>query len=379
MTTFRLDETPGPGTHVFIIGVGAYPHLKDGTGSINPHHREMGQLTSPPLSALAMLEWMDMTLNNPEAPLKSIEVLISQPTPATYTDSLGLSQQIDPATWQYVTNAAQAWRTRANSDTDNVAIFYFCGHGLGDGVGTYLLLGDAGSDFDVLRSSLHVQSFRLAMGSCAAKKQIYLIDACRTVDLATVLNPHQGPQFVLPPGNVLEVFRGSNPVLYSARFGEPAFGNEGEISDFTKALLQGLTRFAVFRPKGSYWAVSPHELQKAVAALMDDFSSKPQCQADGISGTGFQLHRLEGNPDVVVHISLDKEQANHLAELSHTATGVTVVRENRAHPWRTEAPYGTCSVKASFATQSGLTATTVATFLIPPFQHIELEITCAQS
>lgn len=374
MTTFRLDGSPGPGTHVLIVGVGAYPHLKGGTGPVNPQHREMGQLTSPPLSAMAMLEWVDKTLTNFEAPLKSVEVLISQPTPATYTDSTGLSQKIDPATWPHVRNSAQAWKDRADSDADNVAIFFFCGHGLGDGVGTHLLLGDSGSDPELLRSSLHVQSFRLAMGSCAAKKQIYFVDACRTVDLATVFNPYQGGQAVLQPGNVLQVFDGSNPVLYSARFGEPAFGNVGEISDFSKALLQGLTRFAVFRPKGNYWAVSPHELQKAVAALMDDFSGKPQCQADGISGTGFQLHCLPGDPDVVVHVSLDKDQANHIAELSYMATGNTVIRQDKAHPWRTEAPYGMCSVQASFAAPSVLTAKPVTTFLIPPFQNIQLEV-----
>jgi hypothetical protein len=341
---------------------------------VNAQHREMGQLTSPPLSAIAMLEWVDKTLNNPEAPLKSIEVLISQPIPATYTDVSGLTRQIDDATWNNVSAAAQAWRNRADSNPENVAIFFFCGHGLGDGVGTHLLLGDSGVDADLLRQSLHVGSFRLAMGSCAAQKQIYLVDACRTVDLATVLNPFVGGQSVLPPGNAIQVFGGSNPVLYSARKGEPAFGNVGQVSDFTKALLEGLSRFAVFQPFGHYWAVSPHELQRAVAALMDDFSGKPQCQADGLSGTGFQLHRLAGPPDVVVHVSLNNDKANSAAEISYTVTDKTVIRPDKAHPWRTFAPLGACSVQASFVPPSTFTAKPVNTYLIPPFQNIQLEV-----
>ena len=257
---------------------------------------------------------------------------------ATYADARELSQQIDAATWSNFEVAAQAWLNRANSDPQNVAIFYFCGHGIGDGINTHLLMGDAGASPDLLRHALHVGAFRIAMGACAAQKQIYLIDACRTVDLATVLNPYSPAQSGLPPGNVMQVFNGWNPVLHSARQGEAAFGNIGEVSDFTKALLEGLTRCAVFQPNGHYWAVSPQELQKAIAALMDDFSGKPQCPADGISGVGFQLHVLDGSPDVVVHVSLNKQHANDAAEISYTAIGKTVIRPDRAHPWRTFMP-----------------------------------------
>ena len=133
MTTFRLQETDGPGTHVFIIGVGNYPHLKDGSGVTSPDHRGMGQLTSPPVSAMAMLSWIDTMLNNPEAPLKSIEVLISQAEQAQYTDCAGLTQGIDPATWRNYEASVRAWKARSSSDRRNVAIFYFCGHGLGNG------------------------------------------------------------------------------------------------------------------------------------------------------------------------------------------------------------------------------------------------------
>jgi len=374
MTTFRLDSSPGPGTHVCVVGVGTYPHLKGGEGPVNPLHRDLGQITSPPQSAMAMLEWTDKTLNNPQAPLKSIEVLISQPEPALYTDANGLSQQIATATWDNLEAALAAWFGRANSHPDNVAMFYFCGHGLGDGVNTHLLMGDAGVSHDLLRHALHVGAFRIAMGACVAQKQIYFIDACRTVDLATVFNPHSPVQSGLPPGNVMAIFNGWNPVLHSARQGELAFGAPGEVSDFTKALLEGLTRCAVFQPYGHYWAVSPQELQKAIAALMDDFSGKPQCPADGLVGVGFQLHVLPGVPDVVVHVSLNKQHANDDAEISYTATGRTIVRPDRSHPWRTFAPYGQCSVQATFAPPSLFTAAPIQTFLVPPFQNIMLEV-----
>lgn len=374
MTTFRLQNTDGPGTHVFIIGVGDYPHLKEGSGDTSPDHRGMGQLTSPQISAMAMLDWVNSTLYNPEAPLKSIEVLISQATPAQFTDSDGLSQQIAPATWRNFEASVRAWKQRADSDSSNVAIFYFCGHGIGDGINTHLLMGDAGQSASLLRDAAHVNALRLAMRDCAAVNQLYLIDACRTVDLALVMNPYDSSQSGLPDPKVLKIFRGQNPVLFSARLGEQAFGAPEQVSIFTRALLDGLNRCAVFRPHGRLWAVSPHQLQQAIAALMDDFSGAPHCPADGLSGTGFQVHVLTTVPEVVVHVRLNNQAANESAEISYTSAGNRVVRPDFAHPWRTFVPHGQCSVEALFHPDARLTAAPVEILMIPPFQNITLEV-----
>ena len=69
------------------------------------------------------------------------------------------------------------------------------------------------------------------------------------------------------------------------------------------------------------------------------------------------------------HLDVYKRQ-----EISYTAIGKTVIRPDRAHPWRTFMPYGLCSVQASFAPPSPFTARPVQTFLVPPFQNILLEV-----
>lgn len=374
MTTFRLQDTEGPGTHVFIIGVGDYPHLKDGSGTLSVNHRGMGQITSPPVSAMEMLRWVDSTLNNPDAPLKSIEVLISQVGQAQFTDSDGLTQLIAPATWDNYETSVFAWKQRANSCSENVAIFYFCGHGMGDGVNTYLLMSDAGKSAKLLRHAANVRALRLAMGSCSALKQIYLIDACRTIDLALVMDPYDSDQSGLPEPDILEIFKGANPVLFSARIGEQAFGTPGQVSVFTEALLNGLNRCAVFRPHGLHWAVSPHQLQVAIAALMDDFSGTEQCPADGISGKGFQIHVLTKAPEVVVDVYLSNKAANGMADISYTSAGNRVIRPDLSHPWRTFVPDGQCLVEATFAPTAQFTSQPVTVFMVPPFQKVTLEV-----
>lgn len=374
MTTFRLNDAAGPGTHVFIIGVGDYPHLKDGSKVAAADHRGMGQITSPPVSALELLKWVDTTLNNPDAPLRSIEVLISQVGQAEYTDTNGLHSQIDRPTWDNYEDAVAVWHQRANSHPENVAIFYFCGHGLGDGVNTHLLMEDAGRSAQLLRHALRIGDLRLAMRGCAALKQIYLVDACRTVDLATVLDPSQIGLSGLPNINLLKPFKGESPVLFAAQVGEQAFGAPGQVSVFTQALLHGLNRSGVYQPNGRHWAVSPQQLQRAIAALIDDFSGASHCPADGISGIGFQLHVLTQAPEVIVHVSLTNNAANDSAQLSCTTPSNRIVRPDLAHPWRTFVPHGPCSVEATFGAAAPYTVAPVHVHIFPPFQNITLEV-----
>lgn len=375
MTTFRLDPAEGPGTHVFIVGIGTYPHLKGGTGQPTPQPMGMGQLTSPPLSALKVLEWVDRELNNPHAPLKSIEVLISQPAPANYTDKNGLAAAIDSATFANFEVSAKAWLDRASTDDKNVAIFYFCGHGLGDGVNSHLLMSDYGSTNRPLRHAVNFPAFRLAMGTCKAAKQLFLLDACRVVDPTMLLDPYNVGDSGLPPGNVTKMpTHVANPVIYSARTGEQAFGPPGGISYFTDALLHGLRRCGVYLSKGTKWAVSPNQLQLAIAGLLDDFSGKPQCPVDGLVGTGFEIHYLDKPPEVVVSVMLKPPTSNPEATIKVNCSGVEHVRPNQDHPWRTFLPYGPCAVNAEFPAPPKYTAKPMQLHLQPPWQEIELEV-----
>ena len=55
------DQSPEPGTHVLLIAVGDYPHLKGGSAPKQFElHMGMGQLSSPPHS---------LTSPSPPAPM----------------------------------------------------------------------------------------------------------------------------------------------------------------------------------------------------------------------------------------------------------------------------------------------------------------------
>lgn len=374
MTTFHADTSDGPGTHVFIVGVGDYTHLTNGTGKVTQQPMGMGQLSSPPLSALMLLQWFDRELNNPTAPLKSIEVLISERAGSSYTDAANTTAGIQGATLDNFIASAEAWYARADSHPDNVAIFYFCGHGLNDGLNTQLLLSDYGRDQRPMRHAINLSGFRLAMGNCRSNKQLFLIDACRIIDPTLILDPYQLGDPGLYPGNITKM-NANSPVIHAARSGEQAFGPVGGVSYFAEALLQGLSRCGVHHWKGSSWVVTPTHLQLALAGLLDDFSGKPACPADGIVGTGFGIHHLRTPPEVAVLVTLNPSAAHADAVIRATCSGIPHVRTNREHPWRTFLPIGPCDVDALFAPPAQFTATPKSLQLHPPWQEIELEVT----
>lgn len=122
-----------PQTHVLIIGVGGYPHLKDGN-QYNPQtasgrYKGLGQLSCPAHSVRALYDAViDLAADDRWVlPLGSVEVLAS--------DFGGTDVQIGGEVCTRPTQAAIAtafgeWWDRCAVHPQNCAIFYFCGHGL---------------------------------------------------------------------------------------------------------------------------------------------------------------------------------------------------------------------------------------------------------
>jgi hypothetical protein len=165
------------------------------------------------------------------------------------------------------------------------------------------------------------------------------------------------------------------PVLYSTSMGYPAFGKTNQVSDFTAALLKGLSTCGVRNVGGQNWVVQPPKLHEAITALMDDFVNEPLCEMDGTSGHDFELHVLQQPPEVVLHVKLNDPAASPTASISCSSGGALVTRNTQDHPWRTMVPAGTCDIKADFAPPTMYQVATMQVPISPPFQDILLEVT----
>ena len=56
----------GGAVHALVIGIGDYPHLIGGSGPLTPSHDGMQQLSSPPVSARAVADWLIADFRHPE-------------------------------------------------------------------------------------------------------------------------------------------------------------------------------------------------------------------------------------------------------------------------------------------------------------------------
>jgi len=126
MTVLFSREVTGPALHAFVVGVGDFPHARDGD---NPALTGVPNVPSAADSAKLMCDWLLANSDNLLPPLASIEVLISEParTPGRY--DWAPAMQIDRATSGNVAAAGQRWLSNFPKDSENVAFFYGCGHG----------------------------------------------------------------------------------------------------------------------------------------------------------------------------------------------------------------------------------------------------------
>src|SRR5687767_132933 len=125
MTYWKLGAG-ATGAHALVIGVGDYPALVGGASPLYPQHGGMGQLTSAPVSAIAFADWLTAGpptgYDSSQAPLLSLELLISAATPQVYQPwQGGLHHQkaVDRADFVNIQRAIQDWFARLNTSPSN--------------------------------------------------------------------------------------------------------------------------------------------------------------------------------------------------------------------------------------------------------------------
>jgi hypothetical protein len=369
MTTLYDAGLPDtvPQVHALVIGVSTYPHLPGGPmyGQA-PAAKTFGlnQLTSPAISAAAVADWLLGEHHNPASRLGSVELLLS---PSSYGPSVkaarrlgappGTQLPVPPAILSEIKQAAGRWYLRANKHRDNVAFFYFCGHGL-EASDRYLLPADYGSNpLDWAEHLINFTGTSNNLDRCRAKTQCFFLDACRDrprelqdqAARAPVGQALVGPQ----PGSLQD----RDAVVYHAAApGRPAAGPPGQKSYFTQALLRCLAGMGARDVSGPLAPVDLVSLSSAIREFMDrlrEESGEPlSCNivSDMRLPTPVDLHLAAMPVDVLTIISCQPEAAHAVARLAvHDSAGNRAVRtavENR--PWKLTVPVGKCVVEALF-------------------------------
>ncbi|MCI0142091.1 caspase family protein [Arthrobacter bambusae] len=284
MTTVEL--TPGepgqPRTHALVVGVGAYRHLRKGAQpKRNDPLFSLGQLTSPTISARHFTDWLLKDFHNSSAELGTVELLLSEPRPSLAEHDSGPSSEveylspdgtrswpIEPATIDNLEDAFWRWRDRCHEHPGNVAIFYYCGHGVLLEDANVLLAEDYGAKRPRFDGAFNFSAMRRGMEeSCSAGLQMFFIDACST-------RPPDPPKLLTSGARIFDddqtttLTSPGGLALHAAANGNSAYGTIGQVSRFTEALVRCLKGLASQRRSGQ-WVIRIDHLQESINDVMD--------------------------------------------------------------------------------------------------------------
>src|SRR5688500_17947775 len=118
--------TDTPRLHAIVIAVSDYLHLNHGTGPLADDPLGLNQLTTPHYTGPGIADWLRFGYSNPQCPLGSLELVMA---PAT-GKAVPFGSASTTATMDECEAAIIRWKERCHTHRDNIAWFYFCGHGL---------------------------------------------------------------------------------------------------------------------------------------------------------------------------------------------------------------------------------------------------------
>ncbi|WP_080431018.1 caspase family protein [Burkholderia ubonensis] len=380
--TLLIDTPHVPGTHALVIGVGEYPWLDGGTQPRFVDYEGMGQLSSPPESARAFARWLLSPdgYNNPNCRLASLDLLISDAATDQFVLPDGTSKTIQRARFVEIQSACRAWCQRGK-DADDLLIFFYCGHGVARGLNMTLLPEDYGSLQLPPQSSLGLaidfHGFYSGMDSCAAKNQIYFVDACRVASGLLMRTYNYSGDPVIPGMGRISSPPRNAPIYYGAVPGTTAFGRPGAPSFFTEALLKAFRGAGADDISGA-WALQTdtlgrgihHHLRRAVA----NTAAAGQLSQASYIGPPLAFHLLTGLPECPVDVLCDPECDTSVAMLGCKGNGKSDKRDPDAAPWLLDLPVGDYVFDARVPPPSPRSGTS-SLHVGPPYRQVKIRVT----
>jgi hypothetical protein len=340
--------------HALIVGVSDYMYLPGGSGSPSSRSQTLGlaQLTASARSAATVRDWLNAVQPRLPLPLGSCRVLLSPSA-----GERGIEEGADAATQEHVRAAAIDWREDCSSHRDNIALFFFAGHGIRrtQDDATLLCADFAEDGGSLLYRAIDVQNLFSGMAPSSdhpemARTQLWFIDACQAAPSAfdRFETSYASAVWDTPLAGFDDRCA---PKFWAAVPGTSAYSVPGEHTIFSRALLACLDGAAGVRGRGvGEWEVTVGSLTQTLDEVVADVGRS--AGANQIAGTYGALSRLStpivrlpGAPTVPVSFELrPSERALDVSLAVREAVAGTrkqIPEPLAPNPWMDAWPAGT--------------------------------------
>jgi hypothetical protein len=125
--------------------------------------------------------WLIEKLDHPGKPLASVAVILSEAETARFENSkTQKSYKVPRGEADDIEEVIGAWAERCAENPDNLAFFFFCGHGVSEGAMSALLMRDYGAKrTNAFDGAINLGELLAAMQTRLPNRQLFIIDACR--------------------------------------------------------------------------------------------------------------------------------------------------------------------------------------------------------
>lgn len=259
-----------PGIHALIVGVGKYEQADE--------YGLSAELSSACVSAFNFSDFLLNNLRYPNRPWKSADIVIScaddlsDDKATEIRDCLSKMGQWDfqSADFGTVSAAVEAWKVRCDRSEEDVAVLYFCGHGVEWNGVTALILEDFNAQtHGFYKGSVDLYALHEGTAAMRVRNKYFFIDSCRGTPASIMDLRRIDPASVLP--RVVKRHSGVAPIYLATRESEKAFGRPNECAQFTSAVISSLKGAGAKPGTGTdqgRWVVTSNSVVDGVDAVL---------------------------------------------------------------------------------------------------------------
>lgn len=345
------------GTYALVIGVSRYPYADGDDATDFGEQSGLENLSSAARSASEFAAWLLKEYRNPEAPLKSLQVLLSPAEDEVIHPEI---EALLPAPYSATRAAVRqeliSFREMCKKP-ENVGIVYVAGHGVQlSKRGAIVLLEDfaAEGQMDKLEGAIDMVGCHAGMnGDEYAAHQFWFVDACRQRPIYA--RKFESMTGALSFGDEPNGQVHSAPLFLASSTRESAFAERGGTSLFCRAVLTALRGDGARGPdegSGNEWTVPVSRLVEllhdSVQELAGEHGEEQRVDITGRVNEAV-IHRFPKEPDVHLQLSMDPEPAAASAKIELLLNGNTPVNPPPSEwPIDQRVPAGLYQLKVRF-------------------------------